>query len=171
MSTKRYFNSTDYQKYLNDRDVNLYMSGNNMLTNSTVMNANSFANSSLKSGNFSYSLSNPYKTNGVWRVKVSITLRSRAAIPAYYDSYLNKNVYFVPIYFKVNYKGGTGSTRTVLDTESNAYKYNYTSKRFAYSDTKYYYRTINEYVDYNQTKWTTSRYVSGYQFTGNTKYM
>ena len=88
-----------------------------------------------------------------------------------YDSYLNKYIYFVPVYFRVTYYTNSSSTKTVLDTESNAYKYNYTSRRYAYSDTINYYRYINGYVDYSNTKWSTSRYLSGYQFTGNVKYM
>ena len=171
LTSTRYFNSSDYQAYLNNRNVNLYMSGNNMLANSSIRNASQFSNSSLKSGNFLYSVSNPYKSNNVWRVRVTITLKSNATMASYYDSYLNKYIYFVPVYFRVTYYTNSSSTKTVLDTESNAYKYNYTSRRYAYSDTINYYRYINGYVDYSNTKWSTSRYLSGYQFTGNVKYM
>ena len=172
LNTTRYFSTSDYQKYLNDRDVNAYMSGNDMTANSHVTNATQLSNSSLKSTHFSYSVSNPYKSNGVWRVRVTISIKNKPVnVAYYYDRYLNKDIYFVPVYFKVNVSGNSGTTRTVLDTEANAYKYNYSSRRYAYTDTVNYYRTINEYVDYNQTKWSTSRYLDGYQFTGNTKYM
>lgn len=171
LASNRYFYASDYQAYLNNRDVNLYMSGNNMLSNSSIRNATQFSNASLKSGQFTYSISNPYKSSGVWRVRVTIQLRSNATIPSFYDSYLNKNVYFVPLYFQVRYNTNSSSTKTVIDSEANAYKYNYTSKRYAYSDTINYYRYINQYVDYSNTKWSTSRYLDGYQFTGNTKYM
>ena len=177
----RYFVNSDYQAYINTRDVNLYMTGNNMSGNSYNTNANSFRNSSLTSAHFNYQVSQPYKTNGVWRVKVTIyiTYKSSSVTP-YYDSSLGRSLYYVPVYFKVsyntngnyNYNNGNynNNSQRILDTEANAYKYPGYSRTYAYSDTVNYYRYINQYVDYNQTKWTTSRNVSGYQFTGNTRY-
>ncbi len=173
VTTDRYFISSDYQKYLNTYSTNLYMSGNDMLHNSNLSSSNAFKNASLKSSNFDYSISSAYKTNGVWRVRVNIYIRSKIGVSSYYDSSLNKNIMFVPVYFKTSYSASTssGSTKRYLDTEDNAYKYSGYSRSYAYSDTINYYRYITEYVDYNQTKWSTSRYLDGYQFTGTTKYM
>lgn len=168
LSTDRYFSSSDYQAYIDTRNTNLYMSGNDMLNNSSNRSARAFKQSALKSGNFSYSISNPYKSNGVWRVKVYINIKNNAGVPVYYDSALGKKIYFVPVYFKVAYGN---SSKSYTDTAANAYKYSGYTRTYAYTDTVRYYRYINERVDYNNTKWTTSRNVSGYRFTGNTKYM
>ena len=144
-----------------------------MLHNSNISSSTVFKNASLKSSNFDYSISSAYKTNGVWRVRVNIYIRNKVGVTSYYDGSLNKNIMFVPVYFKTSYSASTssGSTKGYLDTEDNAYKYSGYTRTFAYSDTINYYRYITEYVDYNQTKWSTSRYLDGYQFTGNTKYM
>lgn len=168
MVTNRYFYSNDYAAYINNRNSNVYMSGNDMLSNTNNRNASTFANSALKSNNFTYSLSNPYKTNGVWRVRVYISIRNNSYVPAYYDSYLNRDIYFVPVYFKVSY--GSAASNRVLDTAANSYKYSGYTRTYAYSDTKYYHRTLHEYVDYDNTKWSTSRYLDGYKFTGNIRY-
>ncbi len=168
----RYFSSTDYQKYLNTYSTNLYMSGNDMLHNSNLSSTSQFKVSALKSNNFDYNISNAYKSNGVWRVRVNIYIRSKVGATAYYDRSLNKEILFVPVYFKTNYSASTsGSTKSYLDTEDNSYKYSGYSRSYAYSDTINYYRYVTERVDYNQTKWSTSRYLDGYKFTGNTRYM
>lgn len=166
--TDRYFNSSDYQSYINNMNKNIYMTGNDMLHNSNNRNATAFKNSALRSNNFTYTLSDPYKSNGVWRVLVTIRIKNSIGIMSYYDSSLNKNIFFVPVYFKAQYNGGNSKTYT--DTSSNAYKYPGYSKTYAYTTTKKYYRYVNEYVDYHQTKWSTSRNLSGYKFTGNTQY-
>lgn len=168
LTTDRYFTSSDYQAYINTQNSNIYMTGNDMLSNSSNRSASDFKTSALKSGNFTYSISNPYKTNGVWRVRVYITLKNNAGVPVYYDYALGKKIYFVPVYFKVSY--GNSNSKSYTDTEANSYKYPGYTKKYAYSDTVSYYRYINEVVDYNDTFWSTSKYVSGYKFTGNIKY-
>lgn len=169
LKSSRYFNSADYTYYVNNRDTNLYMTGNDMLHNSYSASAAQFKRASLKSHNFTYAIGNPYKVNGVWRVNVTVILKSATGVTAFREPTLNSYLYYVPIYFKVNY-GSSSQGRSVVDTEANAYKYSGYSKTYAYSKTKRYYRYVTETVDYNQTKWTTSKNVSGYRFTGRTQY-
>lgn len=166
--TKRYFNSSDYQAYLNSRNSNIYMTGNDMLSNSSNNSAAAFKNSAFKSNNFTYSFSSPYKTNGVWRIRITVRIKNTYGVSTYYDNSLNRDIYFAPIYFKVQYSNGR--SRSVVDTLSNSYKYSGYEREFDHTQTIRYYRYITEYVDYNQTKWSTSRYLNGYKFTGNTQY-
>ncbi len=168
ITTDRFFNTNDYSLYLKNSNTNLYMTGNDMLANSSNNSATIMRNASLKSGNFTYSLSNPYKSNGVWRVKVTITLKNRIGVNPYYDAKLGKSLYYVPVYFKVSYNS---KSNKILDTEANAYKYSGYTRSYAYTKTVHYYRYITQTTDYNQIKWSTSRNLSGYKFTGVTKYM
>ena len=167
-SSSRYFNTSDYQAYINNRNSNLYMSGNSMLYNSAINNATTFRNTSLKNSNFNYSFSNPYKSNGVWRIKVYITIKDIYGVSSNYDYTLGKNIYYVPVYFRITYNSNNNSG-TITDTLENSYKYPGYTRTYAYTRTVNYYRYVNQYVDHNQTIWSTSRYLSGYQFTGNTK--
>ena len=132
------------------------MTGNTGKYNVNLTDASSFRRSSLTSSNFSYSLSDAYKSGGVYRTQVTINYRNHNNVDLYYASNLGKSVYLVPFKFNVTY---TDLDYCVRDLSENASKYTNYTKTDKRTETVWVHR-IPTY------KWSTSKTLSGYEYTG-----
>lgn len=158
IKNKSYFDSslTDYQAYINYRN-NQYMSGNSGNKKIVINDVNAFRNSSLKSNNFTFSISNPYyKTDG-YKTSVTINYKNSNNVNAYYESNLNRNIYFMPVKFDVSYITADSCKK---DLSSNSFKYSGYIKKDQETTTSWIHRTP-EY------KWSTETSLDGYTRTGN----
>ena len=149
----------------NEDDLKMLNDNANANTSSLGGSVSRFQNSSLKAtdnggSNFSFSLSSPYKSGYYYYVRVNMSIRNTSGVTPFYDSYLKRNIYFVPIHFQVEYTN-----------RSNCYETSTNEVKSGYSlvGTK----TKNEtytYVDNNQTKWSTATSLDGYRATGNSEW-
>lgn len=148
--------TSDYEIWYNYRNNKpIYQTNNRNERNVMPLSIDAYKNSSLKIGNFTYSFSNPYLSDRIYRTKVTVYVNNANGIKAYHDNKLNANVYFVPIKFRVSYT----SNDCVWDSESNFAKYN----GYKVVETKKTEKWIHRVPTY---KWSTNKNLSGWEYTG-----
>lgn len=157
IKNKSYFDAslTDYQAYINYRN-NQYINGNTGNYKIFINDANAFRNSSLKSNNFTFNISEPYFKDKSYRTSVTINYKNSNNVNSYYDSNIKRNVYFIPVKFDVSYITEGSCTR---DLSSNSFKYYGYIKKDPITNTTWIHRTP-EY------KWSTEESLDGYTKTG-----
>ncbi len=160
LESKSYLNSsslTDYRAYMNQRDKDLYMTGNTGKYNVYFNNASDFRASSLKSSNFTFSVGqiNYSSYLDAYRTTVTINFKNKYGVTPYYD-YKVGNVYFVPLKFtvKVAYKDDC-----VTDTQDNWAAHVNTTQMNNRSKTMWVHRTY-EYT------WSKDKNLAGWEYTG-----
>lgn len=163
LDSDSYFTSlNDYKKYLNKASQDLQMEGADPEDSISLPDASVIRQSSLKSSNFTYTISEVYKENGKYYVDIKVKVKNLTGVTPYYTSQIKSNVYYVPIKFTVGY---VDKNSCITDLTSNSSSYN------NYTVTK----TWNETVDIYRYKIVRKDYVysatpvEGYTKTGNTK--
>lgn len=149
----------------NEDDLEMLNDNANANTSSLGGSVSRFQNSSLKAtdnggSNFNFTLSTPYKSGYYYYVKVNMNIKNTSGVTPFYDSYLKRNIYFVPIHFQVKYT----NRGNCYDTSTNEVKSGY-----SLIGTKVKNETYT-YADTNQTKWSTATSLDGYKATGNSEW-
>jgi hypothetical protein len=137
-----YYGSNDYQAYINQRNQELYMLGDDGSLDAPTGTASEFASHSLKAGNFVYSFGSMYKSGSDYYTKVYITYYNGNGVTPYYYAKAAENIYYVPIRFTVSYQTQTNCTKSVNVP---------------------YYRTVT-YI------WSKNATEPGYTYTGISEY-
>lgn len=161
--TDDYFTTLDdYQNYIDYRNQNLAMVGGNSNAAVDITSASKLKSSSLTSKNFTYTISNIYKTNNKYYVDVTINVKNLKNVTPYYASNIRKKIYFVPVKFTIS----SNSNTCITDKTENASQY----QDYVIVD------TWNEYIDIYRYKITVVEYkysnqtsLTGYTKTGNYK--
>lgn len=163
LDSRSYFSSsslTDYRAYMNRRDKDLYMTGNNGYYNVYFNSASDFRTSSLKSSNFTFGVGQINYSNSLdaYRTTVTINFRNKNGVTPYYDSKVGY-VYFIPLKFNVQvaYKDDC-----VTDTTDNWSDHVNTTVINQRSKTMWVHRTY-EYT------WSKDKNLSGWEYTGISK--
>ena len=152
-----------YQAYVDNRYKRLSMPDSSGNYDSLVSEASTIMNSSLTSNNFNYKISSAYVSNNNHYVDVDITVNNVNNVNSYYDSNLNNNIYYVPVYFEIQY---ADKGKCVDDLSSNYT--NYTSHVIL----KDYLKEVNMYRYVTKTNvylWSNETEVEGYTRTGKTR--
>lgn len=163
---KKYFDNdlSYYEAYKNSS--NLSMVGGDEKYEVEIPELYTFRLSSLKSNNFSFSISNPTKKSGYYTVDITVNIRNKYNVTPYYSSNLNTNVYFVPLYFYGQY---VDINSCIKDTNENATAY-ISHKIFdTHKENVTVYRSYTLEKDYSDIKWSTATSLDGYIKTGNTE--
>ena len=148
--------TSDYYQYIKTRNDDLDMTGASYEHSVYMTSSTKFRDSSLKSGNFDYELSNLYERNNDYFTKVNIDYEDDYRVDKYYASNLGYNVYFVPVKFNVYYIN-----------ENDCYQRTASESVYeSYEDSKNYYLDNVDIDTRTETKWSTSKSLSGYEYTG-----
>jgi len=146
ITNKSYLDGYDYQAYMDNCTKN----GNCSASNVTV-----FRNSSLKSNNFTFNISNPYLSNGVYKSNVTINyLNANGVTP--YCAGVNCSGYFAPYKVEISYKRANTCVRDVSCNASGYCNYEASDPQ---TETVWVHR-VKEYM------YSTSTYLEGYTYTG-----
>ena len=158
---------SDFSKAYNRNKDDLQMVDSTGLGNSSSLGGSisNFQKYSLKArdnggSNFSYSLSSPYKSGYYYYVNVNMRIYNTNGVTAFYDSGLDRSIYFTPVHFEVEYTNRSNC----YDTSTNDVKSGYS---FVGTKTK---KETYTYADTNQTKWSTATSLDGYKATGNSEW-
>jgi len=159
-----YFSTTsDYKNYIDTRDENLSMVNSNKNATINIPNSSTLKTYSLKSDNFTFDISKPYKSNGKYYVDIEVNIKNLNDVSSYYASNIGQKVYFVPIKFVVTY---TDINNCITDKTLNSDNYSNYTVVDTWNQTVDVYRykkTISEY------KYSNKASLEGYTKTGNTK--
>lgn len=157
----RRFNNTDYYSFaggswtIHEEGGSRYMK---------AFGVDQFNPNSLGSYNFDYKLSKPYKSNGVYYVDVTITIKNindMRATPIYSAS-SNDRYYIVPLAFYLEYQD-----RNNITTDSCENWAGYAPAAIENSShSEWYYRYL---ISPEQFIWTENKTEPGYTATGKTK--
>ena len=153
ISNASYFSSSDYFNYMSNYK-NVYITNNPEIYNLYINNAAALKNSALNNYQYSFSVGNIYKSNGIYKTLVTVDYKNHAGISSYYANTLGKYIYFTPIKFNVSY-----TSDCIRDTYANKDKYQGYTMSDPECTTTYMYRT-KEYI------WSTSKTKEGYTYTG-----
>ena len=125
-----------------------------------------YRDTSLKSNNFTFSVSNPKKEKGYYYVEIKVNINNRNNVSKYYASNLKQYVYFVPLYFYGEY---VDTNNCVEDTNENATSYISYKILNTHKENVTVYRSYTLEKDYSDIKWSTETSLDGYVKTGNTE--
>ena len=153
-----------YNNYINNRDKNLSIVGGNSNYNVSNVTASKMKSSALTANNFTYSISSISSKNGRYYVDITINIKNTNGISAYYSSQVKSDIYFVPVYFSVQF---TDMSSCVEDLSSNVFNYGNVQILDEWDKTENIYRYVTKKVV--DTKWSTETSLKGYEKTGNTK--
>lgn len=159
--TKEFFNnnSSMYTTYLNSPVKTTFKLGGNAY--GMTSNANTIKNSSLKSNNMTFIRAYDYDDGDYVSVDVWVQINNTSGVTKF------NNLYFVPIHLKVQYKDNASCVKDTEENASKYKKYTVTSSENVYTTL---YRTYSYQKDNNDIKWSTSKSLSGYEFTGKTEW-
>ena len=105
-----------YSDYVNGRGISTPSTSSSY--NIPLPSVAMLINTSLKSNNFSFTLSNAYYSGGYWYADASVRISNYNGVTPYNST--KGSVHPVPFYFDVNY---TDMSNCVDDLASNSYRY------------------------------------------------
>ena len=145
----------DYKKFLDTFEQDLIVMNMNPCCNPFNVSVTDFMNSSLLKPNFNYTVGNIYRKGNDYYLDITVRYFNDYNVTPYKFSDIYCDVYFVPLKFNVQYaKSGT----CITDLADNAKYYP------GYYVTNPSIKTKQEY------KWSTSKYLEGYTYTGIWEY-
>lgn len=163
VSSDSYFERiTDYRSYINKRNEELAMVGNNSKYNINITDPYDLREASLKEDNFTYSISKPYKEEGKYYVDITVRIKNLDEVVPY-ETNFGAKAYFVPIKFNVTYTDKNNCVDDKLDNSQNYDNYVVVDTWNKYIDVYRYKISIPEY------KYSESTSLEGYTKTGKTK--
>ena len=128
-----------------------------------ITNVYVFRDTSLKYGNFSYDISNAYRSGNSYYVNVTIRpLNLNGISLAFNDPKMGYSLYFVPLKFNISYINKNCCVRDNANKLST-----YTSKGYVYRDKQTEYYWMHRIPEY---KWSTEKVLSGWTYTGTMEY-
>lgn len=163
---KGYFNNdlSYYRAYLDN--ANLSIVGGDSKYGVAIPDIYTYRDSSLKSSNFTFTVSSPKKEKDGYYVEISVSVKNRNNVTPYYASNLKEYIYYVPLYFYGQY---TDMNSCVKDTNENATAYTSYKIYNTHKEKVTVYRSYTLEKDYNDTKWSTQSSLDGYVKTGKTE--
>ena len=163
---KKYFNNdlSYYEAYKNSS--NLSMVGVDDKYKVQIPELYTYRAASLKSNNFSFTVSNLRKSSNYYTVDITVNIRNKYNVTPYYSNNLKAYVYFVPLYFYGQY---TDMNSCIEDTNENATAYTSYKIYNTHKEKVTVYRSYSLEKDYNDVKWSSASSLDGYVKTGNTE--
>lgn len=163
VSSDSYFEKiADYRNYINKRNEELAMVGNNSKYNINIKNPYDLREASLKEENFTYSIGKPYKEDGKYYVDITVRIKDIDNVVPY-ETNFGVKAYFVPIKFIVSYTDKNNCVDDKLDNSENYNDYVVVDTWSKYIDVYRYKISVPEY------KYSESTSLEGYTKTGKTK--
>lgn len=162
-SSKDYFNNiNDFNKYIATRNQNISLVGGTGTNGVYSANAYQMSYASLNKNNFTYSISGVKKENNNYYVYVTINVNNNNNVNPFYATEINKNIYFIPVKFQIEYATSNTCVRSSEDNE----KY-YSSRGYSISNPSYENNYYHRYLTYT---WSTNKNLAGYSYTGTSEY-
>ena len=158
IKTSSYYSNDDYTNFLNLSTYGYQINNNSyqpMITSSWQ-----FQEASLKSSNFTFTVSKPYKMNNNYYLDITLNVKNLDKVIPYYDYTLRKNIYLTPI--KINYEYSL-KRDCVTDYDENWFNHPNTLVANSWSKEEYQHRTISY-------TWSTKDKLDGWTYTGISEY-